>query len=455
MGGIYVELYSDAATGIGELTREDVERMLRTGEIDPNIESPDGVGLMYLAFVDWERMDLVDLLIRYGVDIHKVLINGYTPLHMAIYRSDKRIFDELVRRGADIHITKAESNTGVLHMAAEKGCEDIMEVLLADETLDVNMRMNDGATPLYLAAQFGHSRIISMLIARGADPSLVLNEYTRALPIHAAVITGQLESLIELLKYKDKFNINAKIDENSRQYKGMSALDIAVEKACDGSLRRDERDKYKEMVRILLAAGADRTAARKIARADILTLVSQSSPEEIAAREAEGKRINELKREFKFILRQLRSRFKIEFERAVVPDTYTLGEWENLLVEARAELSRAEGKDQAEVENVEAVRKKSRKRDKKKKTTQNFGGKLEKSDIDLLRTVFPSKRFEELRTVTYDEGNLAILVELIAAIKYLKGIDRQVDTEKMKIIQEKLDLIRRSFDRITSETLLC
>ena len=57
---------------------------------------------------------------------------------------------------------------GTIHKACENGNIKAVKRFLADGT-DVNVKNDDGLTPLINAAGFGHKEIAELLIAEGAD----------------------------------------------------------------------------------------------------------------------------------------------------------------------------------------------------------------------------------------------------------------------------------------------
>ena len=59
-----------------------------------------------------------------------------------------------------------------LHYAAYNNHIQTVEMLLEDNSVDVNSRTGTGCTALFLAAQQGHEELVRLLLRGGADPSL-------------------------------------------------------------------------------------------------------------------------------------------------------------------------------------------------------------------------------------------------------------------------------------------
>ncbi len=123
----------------------------------------------------------VRALLESGVDVNKVL-NGdkMTALHVAAWYGRAALAKALIEAGAEVNKTASAYGLdgSVLHnvtpvfLAAEKGHTPcVMEFIKAgaDVNLDVNLARNDGFTPLYMAALFGHEGCVASLIQAGAD----------------------------------------------------------------------------------------------------------------------------------------------------------------------------------------------------------------------------------------------------------------------------------------------
>ncbi|XP_053244672.1 poly [ADP-ribose] polymerase tankyrase-2 isoform X5 [Podarcis raffonei] len=97
-----------------------------------------------------------------------------TALHCAAaspYPKRKQICELLLRKGANIN-EKTKDFLTPLHVAAEKGHNDVVEVVMKHEA-KVNALDNLGQTPLHRAAHCGHLQTCRLLLSSGCDPSIV------------------------------------------------------------------------------------------------------------------------------------------------------------------------------------------------------------------------------------------------------------------------------------------
>lgn len=99
----------------------------------------DSIGQLFQAIIDG-RADVVEALIRDGVDVNGKGFNGNTALHFA-------------------------TTFGSPEMPIAK--------LLVENGADVNAKNNDGTPPIYAAATWGNVESIRFLVEHGADADVV------------------------------------------------------------------------------------------------------------------------------------------------------------------------------------------------------------------------------------------------------------------------------------------
>ena len=80
-----------------------------------------------------------------------------------------------------------------LHIACVEGNTDVVIKLLGVAGVDINAQDEYGVTPIYDAASWGYSDIVSILAGAGAD--IEIPEYDGATPVHAAASYGYIETV--------------------------------------------------------------------------------------------------------------------------------------------------------------------------------------------------------------------------------------------------------------------
>lgn len=121
---------------------------------------------------------------------------GCSALHYASREGHIRSLENLIRLGANIHI-KNNNNESALHFAARYGRYNTVRQLLDSEkgTFIINESDGEGLTPLHIASQQGHTRVVRLLLNRGA---LLHRDHNGRNPLHLASANGYTQT-IELL----------------------------------------------------------------------------------------------------------------------------------------------------------------------------------------------------------------------------------------------------------------
>eukprot|EP00250_Pteridium_aquilinum_P019818 c24586_g1_i1 orf=552-1943(-) len=101
---------------------------------------------------------------------------------------------------------KDANDRGALHFAAQNGKDTVCQYLLEELNLPVDVRDNDGETPLIHAARHGHLQASLCLLEHGADPGVKGNELD-ATALHHAAGAGSTEIVRLLLERGADVNV--------------------------------------------------------------------------------------------------------------------------------------------------------------------------------------------------------------------------------------------------------
>ena len=151
----------------------------------------------------------------------------------AAARGDIKGVEKLLAGGADVNV-KSEEGDSPLHMAAAGGHMKLAE-FLADRGADVESKDGKGNTPLLEAVDKGHKDIAELLISRGADVNAKNNNGGNVL--QSSAICGDKEMVVML--------VEKGADVNIRDNNGWAPLHEAV------------LLNFVEIVSFLLSSGAD------------------------------------------------------------------------------------------------------------------------------------------------------------------------------------------------------
>uniref|UniRef100_A0ABD2WGP0 Uncharacterized protein n=1 Tax=Trichogramma kaykai TaxID=54128 RepID=A0ABD2WGP0_9HYME len=159
------------------------ELLLRAGA-DPNF--PDGNGSTPLHVIcsikgnDDDSLktffDVNDRLLRI-VDANARDSKGRTPLDVALARGNSKLIELLLSRGVDSCTVYRDGSTPLHHICNFEGNDDgLLRAFFKfndklDRTVDVDARDAKGRTPADVAFARGNSKLIALLVARGAHVS--------------------------------------------------------------------------------------------------------------------------------------------------------------------------------------------------------------------------------------------------------------------------------------------
>ncbi|KAM5214004.1 ankyrin repeat and KH domain-containing protein 1 isoform 9-T9 [Hipposideros larvatus] len=275
----------------------DIVKLLLLHEANVNSQSTTGnTALTYACAGGF--VDIVKVLLNEGANIEDHNENGHTPLMEAASAGHVEVARVLLDHGAGINTHSNEFKESALTLACYKGHLDMVRFLLdagadqehktdemhtalmeacmdghvevarllLDSGAQVNMPADSFESPLTLAACGGHVELAALLIERGANLEEVNDEgYT---PLMEAAREGH-EEMVALLLAQGA-NINAQTEETQE-----TALTLAccggfsevadflikagadIELGCSTPLMEASQEGHLELVKYLLAAGAN------------------------------------------------------------------------------------------------------------------------------------------------------------------------------------------------------
>jgi ankyrin repeat protein len=165
--------------------------------------------------------------------------NGDTPLLVAIDANNVIAVRRLLERGADPTLRDKNGFTPIQVAATRKKDFKILDLLLANDKVDINDGGQSGYTVLHWAVATSDVTTVRFLLSKGANPNVA--DQNGATPLHVAAYCAGTTDVLGLIL------INKQVDINGRDKNGQTALHFAV------------RGNRVDNVRYLLENGADRT----------------------------------------------------------------------------------------------------------------------------------------------------------------------------------------------------
>uniref|UniRef100_A0A670IRL4 Ankyrin 2 n=1 Tax=Podarcis muralis TaxID=64176 RepID=A0A670IRL4_PODMU len=143
------------------------------------------------SFLRAARAGNLDKVVEYlkgGIDINTCNQNGLNALHLAAKEGHVGLVQELLERGSAVDSATKKGNTA-LHIASLAGQAEVVKVL-------------NGFTPLYMAAQENHIEVVKYLLENGANQSTATEDgFT---PLAVALQQGHNQAVAILLENDTK-----------------------------------------------------------------------------------------------------------------------------------------------------------------------------------------------------------------------------------------------------------
>ncbi|XP_057659011.1 serine/threonine-protein phosphatase 6 regulatory ankyrin repeat subunit A-like isoform X2 [Diorhabda carinulata] len=193
----------------------------------------EGCTPLHLAAAYDHDSKCVDYLLDHKADRNMKDNRGFTPLHYAIaggningvrrLLKNEQTATEKKEEGDEIKKMMAKCSVDItpLHLAAKLGNLEILKMVMPFFP-DVNIRTNQGITPLLLAAREGHAQCVHFLLHFGAKVAVAdyINNMT---PVHYSAKNGHSQCLSLLLHNSEDENVVNMLDRQHR-----TALMLAV-----------------------------------------------------------------------------------------------------------------------------------------------------------------------------------------------------------------------------------
>ena len=238
---------SDISTREGKTAQWAIEQM-KTGSVDTQTRkrevSSRGLDLQReRKSKDWDEFmksvidgdyEKAEALLGVVENLNRVDRDGWSILHHAIWNGRTRVAKLLIARLDLRELEKSQSSEEPLHLAVERGNQELVSLLLEYST--VNLSRKDGMNALHLASSRGFPDIVDILLKEGWEINATESQRKQT-ALHMASSQGH-QSVVDIL-----ISGNSQLDLKDES--GETALSLAV------------RNGHETTALLLKEAGAD------------------------------------------------------------------------------------------------------------------------------------------------------------------------------------------------------
>uniref|UniRef100_A0A1J3C6K6 E3 ubiquitin-protein ligase KEG n=1 Tax=Noccaea caerulescens TaxID=107243 RepID=A0A1J3C6K6_NOCCA len=214
-------------------------------------QNSDGQSALHLA-CRRGSVELVEAILEHGeANVDIVDKDGDPPLVFALAAGSPQCVHVLIKKGANVRSRLREgSGPSVAHVCSYHGQPDCMRELLVAGA-DPNAVDGEGETVLHRAVAKKHTDCAVVILENGGSRSMAISNAKGLTPLHMCVAIWNVAVIKRWVEVSSP-------EEISQAIKIPSPVGTALCMAA--AIRKDHEKEGRELVQILLAAGADPTA---------------------------------------------------------------------------------------------------------------------------------------------------------------------------------------------------
>ncbi len=168
MNEVTLAIENDSVAKMKSLLKSgtDLKKPILIGE-EYELEDYDEISPFFYAIRMYASMDMLELMLENGVDLHEADSDGISALDMAIKFKRKELIQFCIERGFDLNTSKRKSGITPVMLASCFSDLDMMKLLL-DNGGDINISDRSGMAPKDYAKKLGQKKMLEFLDEKGA-----------------------------------------------------------------------------------------------------------------------------------------------------------------------------------------------------------------------------------------------------------------------------------------------
>jgi ankyrin repeat protein len=162
----------DSVAKLNSLIKQgvDLNKAILIGE-EYDLEEYDEVSPLFYAIRKHASLEMIELILENGVDVHSTDNEGISALDMAIKFKRKDLIQFFLDKGFDINSTARKSGILPLLLASCFSDTELIQILL-DNGADINAVDSSGMSAKDYARKLGQKSVVAYLNERGGKHSL-------------------------------------------------------------------------------------------------------------------------------------------------------------------------------------------------------------------------------------------------------------------------------------------
>ncbi len=176
MNPVTQAIENDSIAKLKSLIKEGVDfnKPILIGE-EYDLEEYDEISPLFYAIRKYASLELIELMLENGVDIHQTDRDGISALDMAIKFKRKDLVQFCLDKGIDINSTKRRSGILPLLLSCCFNDTELIQMLL-DRGADINATDASGMSAKDYAKKLGQKKVVEYLSERGGKHNLYPEE---------------------------------------------------------------------------------------------------------------------------------------------------------------------------------------------------------------------------------------------------------------------------------------
>ncbi len=176
MNEVTIAIENDSVAKLKSLLKNgaDIKKPILIGE-EYELEDYDEISPFFYAIRKYASMEMLDLMLESGVDLHETDADGISALDLGIKFKRKDVIQLCIDKGFDVNSSKRKSGITPVMLASCFSDLDMMKMLL-DNGGEVNKSDRSGMAPKDYAKKLGQKKMLEFLDEQGARFNAYPNE---------------------------------------------------------------------------------------------------------------------------------------------------------------------------------------------------------------------------------------------------------------------------------------